>query len=93
MSKSVTSVWVKLWGDEKPSYYFPTKDPKEVTCQIINWWANRWLMRRIQSDEVLARVAQHTLVYPVQHGARVPWVPENPDQLTLFDEAVDLRPR
>jgi hypothetical protein len=51
--------------------------------------ANRWLTERIQSDEVLARVAQHTLVHPIRHGARVPFVSEDLDQLPLFDEAGD----
>ena len=75
--------------DEQPVYYLPTKNPKAVTRQIIDWWADRWLARRIQHDEVLARVAEHTLVHPIRHGARVPLVSEDPDQLTLLDENGD----
>ena len=73
--------------DEKPAYYLPAKDPQAITTQIVHWWAERWLTPRIQKDDVLARVAQHTLVYPIRHGARIPLVPEDPDQLLLFDEA------
>ncbi len=75
--------------DEQPDYYLPIKDPKTATRQIVDWWAERWLAPRIQRDEVLARVAQHTLVYPIRHGARVSLTSEDPDQLLLFDEAED----
>lgn len=75
--------------DERPSYFLPTDDPQEVTHRIVNWWANRWLAKRIQNDEILARVAQHSLVYPIRHGARVPMTSADPDQLQLFDEVED----
>ena len=75
--------------DEQPAYYLPTKNPKAVTRQIIDWWAERWLARRIQHDEVLVRVAEHTLVHPIRHGARVPLVSPDPDQWPLFDENGD----
>lgn len=75
--------------DEQPAYYLPTKDLKAVTRQIINWWADRWLAPRIQHDEVLARVAAHTLVHQIRHGARVPLVSKDPDQLPLFGETGD----
>ena len=39
--------------------------------RIADWWGNRWLLPRIQSDEILERVAQHTVELPTQHGARV----------------------
>jgi len=75
--------------DQQPAYYLSTKDPKTVTRQIVNWWADRWLVPRIRRDEVLTRVAAHTLVHPIRHGARVPLVSEDPDQLPLFDGAGD----
>ncbi|WP_420446006.1 Druantia anti-phage system protein DruA [Candidatus Poriferisodalis sp.] len=40
--------------------------------RIADWWAQRWLLGRIQSDCVLSRVASHTTQRPVSHGARVP---------------------
>lgn len=43
--------------------------------RIATWWAERWLLRRIQSDDVLGRVAKHTTEQPVRHGARVPSPP------------------
>lgn len=54
-----------------PSYVFPRTPPKESTRQIAEWWRDRWLRHRIASDEVLESVSRHTLVRPVQHGARV----------------------
>jgi hypothetical protein len=70
------------------------KEPKIATDLIAHWWAERWLLKRIQSEEVLARVACHTLVYPIRHGARVPMpvisqISEDFDQLSLFDETED----
>jgi hypothetical protein len=56
------------------------------TAAIGDWWRPRWLSRRIFSDSVLAEVAQHTLVRPVRHGAGVLPPPDNPDQLTLFEQ-------
>jgi hypothetical protein len=80
-----------LGRDEKPSYYLPIKEPKIATDLIAYWWTERWLLKRIQSEEVLARAACHTLVHPIRHGARVPMpviseISEDFDQLSLFDE-------
>jgi hypothetical protein len=72
--------------DEKPAYYLPAKDPRAITTQIVHWWAERWLAPRIQKDEFLTRVAQHTLVHPIRHGARIPFVQEDLDQLSPFNE-------
>ena len=38
---------------------------------IANWWAKRWLLQRILKTQVLDRVARHTFVHPIRHGARV----------------------
>ncbi len=72
--------------DERPKYSLPMKNPALTTQRISSWWSERWLMRRIQNDEILERVTRHTLVYPIQHGARVPAIPANPDQLELLEE-------
>ena len=39
--------------------------------RIADWWTQRWLLGRIQSDCVLSHVASHTTQRPVSHGARV----------------------
>lgn len=75
--------------DEQPDYYLPTENPQATTRQIVNWWAERWLAPRLRKEEVLERVAKHTLVYPIQHGARVPQILDDPDQLVLFDQDQD----
>lgn len=62
----------------RPNYILPRSDPKNATLGIANFWMRRWLSRRIQSGAVLKEVEQHSVNYPLQHGARVilPWVEE-----------------
>ena len=60
-----------LGMDDEPEYVFDLDEPKRSTREIGRWWAERWLVKRIESDEILSRVEQHTLVRPVRHGARV----------------------
>jgi len=38
---------------------------------IARWWAERWLGRRIERDDILDEVEHHRLTYPITHGARV----------------------
>jgi hypothetical protein len=58
--------------DARPKYIIPQKDATSGTQRLIEYWRNRWLIRRIASDEVLRKVSVHTLSYPVRHGAQVP---------------------
>ena len=61
-----------LLGMEKhPRYILGQRNPKERTQQIGRWWLRRWLMPRIEREDVLARVAAHNFVHPIRHGARV----------------------
>lgn len=60
-----------LGFDAKPDFLLPTADGALATEKIAAWWRQRWLRNRILSDEVLTAVAEHTLVRPVRHGARV----------------------
>jgi hypothetical protein len=57
--------------DAKPTYLFDARRAADGTRAIANWWKERWLRRRIESDEILAQVAGHTQVHPFKHGARV----------------------
>lgn len=57
--------------DGTPRYLVPVGDGAAGTARIVEWWRERWLRSRIASDDVLAAVEQHTLVRPIQHGARV----------------------
>lgn len=60
-----------LGMNSQPRYLIKTTLSNDIQ-RIADWWGNRWLLPRIQSDEVLERVALHTVERPIQHGARVP---------------------
>jgi len=62
-----------------PDYLVPMTDGPGSTSRISAWWRERWLGHRIASDDVLARCAQHTLIRPIRHGARVE-LPQSADQ-------------
>jgi hypothetical protein len=57
--------------DSKPDYLMPLDREAVASTAIATWWRERWLRNRILSDEVLSEVEKHTLVRPIQHGARV----------------------
>ena len=75
-----------LGMDDEPEYLFDMDEPERSTEEIGRWWTERWLRKRIESDDVLARVEQHTLVRPIRHGARVVLPRIDDGQGTLFDE-------
>lgn len=78
-----------LGMDDAPDYICDLAEPARGTEEISRWWTERWLSRRIESDDVLSQVAQHTLVRPIRHGARVT-VPRIEDvQGWLFDDIGD----
>lgn len=62
--------------DTRPRYLMSLRKPEESTWRIGSWWKQRWLSPRVQSDEILARVEEHTLILPIRHGARVARVPD-----------------
>jgi len=67
-----------LMGFEKtPKYIIPVKKVKEKSDLISMYWIKRWLSKRIQKSEVLESIRQHTLSYPITHGAKVPLIPKN----------------
>lgn len=74
-----------LGMDPQPDALVSSEGP-EATEAVAAWWRERWLARRIDSDKVLEEIARHTPVRPVKHGARVPFSPENPDELTIFED-------
>lgn len=76
-----------LGQDVKPEYLFPMEDPAESTQRISEWWATRWLAKRVQHPGILEKVAGERLTYPIRHGARVP-VPE--EALLPFDSPAIL---
>ena len=63
---------VLLGYESKPEYLIESNDPKSASAKIVDYWVSRWLINRINKEEVLERIAEHTKAYPVTHGARVP---------------------
>ncbi len=70
----------------RPQYVLPMKFPSTFTEQIIRWWAGRWLLPRLAREETCERVARHTLIYPIRHGARVQLPTADPEQGDLFSD-------
>jgi hypothetical protein len=72
--------------DKRPRCLLPQRNAAAVTEEIIRSWRERWRLPRIQRDDVLDRLARHTLVHPIRHGARVPLPRQEVDQSLLFEE-------
>ena len=78
-----------LGMDEAPDYIFSLEDPKASTAAISNWWIERWLLSRMESDDVLAQVERHATVRDgryLLHGACVRLPPIEELQPALFDD-------
>ena len=75
-----------LGMDDDPDYLFTFEAPQRGTAAIVEWWKQRWLARRVMNDEVLGRLAEHTLVRPIRHGARVVLPRADNGQGDLFDD-------
>jgi hypothetical protein len=78
-----------LGMDSKPHYRFSRRSPKSSTDEIVSWWAERWLLKRLKRsdrDETLQAVREHTLVHPVMHGGRVPLPDSELGQGPLFGD-------
>jgi hypothetical protein len=65
---------VLLGFEDEPRYLLPRGDARATTDKLASFWRRRWLQPRAKRSEVLDAVKQHTLAYPVTHGARVPAV-------------------
>lgn len=80
---------ILLGIERKPNYLVPQKNAKRMSDKIASYWIKRWLAPRIQRPEILSAVEQHTLNYPINHGAIVPLpteLDEESENLNLFDE-------
>jgi hypothetical protein len=60
---------ILLGVQSRPSYLIP--DGSDAANRIVDFWFTRWVVKRIQNEEVLKAVASHSLAAPVRHGARV----------------------
>jgi hypothetical protein len=74
-----------IGADRAPHYLFPLRSGPATSAGISAWWRDRWLHRRIESDDVIAEVGRHALVLPNRHGARVA-IPGGTEQPSLFSE-------
>ena len=70
---------------KRPQYILPQRSPELTTDVICQYWTRRWLLNRVKRAEILERVEQHTLVTPIEHGARVV-LPHIPDETPLLHE-------
>jgi len=72
--------------DKSPKYIIPQSNAKKRTEMIVEFWYSRWLASRIEIPGILDKIEQHTLVYPIEHGAQVD-LPKNEDdvELTFWD--------
>lgn len=69
---------------ERAKYFVPLSKPKQKSELIGKFWLKRWLMNRINNEEVMEQVKGHTLSYPVTHGAKVPLTQEE-NVVSLFN--------
>ena len=75
---------ILLGLDDRPTYLIPAKgSPTESTRLIAEYWMRRWLSRRIENAGLLSEVEQDTLVFPIEHRARV-ILPEEVEEPSLF---------
>jgi hypothetical protein len=56
---------------KRPSYVYKRDGGSDASLTISTWWASRWVLGRLQREDVLEKIGQQTLIKPVQHGARV----------------------
>jgi hypothetical protein len=61
---------------DSAQYLIPTSREKHRTELLADFWRRRWLLRRIQKPGILEELEQHTVIYPIRHGAQVP-LPED----------------
>ncbi len=60
-----------LLGIDREPHYLFRRNVANDTARICNWWYERWLRKRLLSEEVLEALERHRLDRPVRHGARV----------------------
>lgn len=73
-----------LLGFKKiPSYIIPQTKVKDKTQLLAQYWIKRWLSRRIENDSILEEMSKHSLIYPINHGARVRLIKDD-EEANLF---------
>jgi hypothetical protein len=75
---------ILLGFSKTPRYIVPIAGNQEATKLLAEYWLKRWLSKRVGVPDILDKVAEHAVTYPVRHGARVPLPPE---EFELFASA------
>lgn len=73
----------------RPKYFLPQAAARAASDAIAAYWRERWLGPRVQRPDVLRAVAEHSLSWPVTHGARVK-VPARRDETEILPDTTDL---
>lgn len=74
---------VLLGLNNRPKYFLPLSQGPKRTSKIANYWYKRWLLGRLNLPGILNELRNHTLSYPITHGARVQ-MPIEEEYPTLF---------
>lgn len=77
---------ILLGFDKRPSYLIPQSMLQRRTEMIADYWRRRWLSPRIRRSEVTTQLSQHTLAYPISHGAMVPLPSDDEQASPLFNQ-------
>lgn len=80
---------VLLGRAKRPKYLLPQRADGSATDVIAGYWRDRWLTPRVQRPDVLSALANHSLTFPVTHGARVV-LPRGTDGEGSSPELADL---
>lgn len=82
---------VLMGVDKKAQYIIPNAHPTDGSAHLVEFWIRRWLSKRIENPEILGQVEQHTLAYPIRHGAQVTQPNEhNPKVLVIKSAAASV---
>lgn len=70
---------------KRPSYIVPQTNAQERTEMLAEYWRKRWLSSRINTPDIVKKIAEHTLTHPIRHGARVPLMRDSYETGYLWD--------
>jgi hypothetical protein len=62
---------VLLGFTDSAHYNAPLTRDRLRTEMLADFWRHRWLVNRLEKPGILDEVSQHTVVYPIRHGAQV----------------------
>ena len=75
---------VLLGLNKNIEYFISLENTKQKTNLIYEYWTKRWLLPRLSKD-LLEKLSNHTLVYPIEHGAQVSFPSDMEDNQSEFE--------